>query len=1290
MKNKTLIVALLLALSWTTSTGTDYYVATNGSDSNSGTSVSSPFATLQKAVGEASAGDYIYLRGGVHVMSASPFVITKNGSSSARIYVFAYSGENPILQFNNSVSSSNRGVVLDGDYWHWKGITIERAGDNGMLLSGNNNIIENCIFRRNNDTGLQLSRYNTSATSISQWPSNNLIIGCEAYDNKDPDNEDADGFAAKLTSGTGNVFRNCVSHHNIDDGWDLYTKSDTGPIGKILFENCIAHNNGTLTDGTTSGGGDKNGFKLGSSAHNIDHELRRCIAYNNGKHGFTDNGNVGNIKFYNLTSYNNVGYNYHTRDNASHTFRNCVTLNGGHTDRIVGDASLSCNALDDTDTNWTITAGSSDFQTLNPGPNSNPTSNGFLNLASSSALIDNGCSVSGVSSNGSAPDLGAIEYGGSTPPPSGDTYTLTTSVSGSGSVSGAGTYDEGTTATVTATPAQGWSFSNWTGDASGSNTTVSIVMNSDKSVTAVFTQNVPPPTGDGDRIEDTDSRLISFDGSIKSYANADNGQAINLSNDPDKRIVWNYSSTSSSQYTITVRYTRKASMNPSVDIDVNGNRQTVSLPETAGSEFATTAFTASLASGNNTITLITNADGESADIDWIEFGGGDSTPPQDNDDVIALQENETGFCAVDGMVDNIHSGYTGSGFADTENVSGSGVQYKVNASAGQAGIEIRYANGSTSDRSANILVNGSIVISGLSMPATGAWTSWATTSANINLASGTNDITIVSTTSGGLGNIDYLQITGPSVSAASCTSSAASVNLTASAGDGQVSLSWASNDLGSGYGQEVYRDTDSDPSGRVRIAVVNAGVNSYNDEAVSNGTQYYYWIKGRDANGDFVNSNAAGARPAGAGNVDNSTMTGFATVPGDGISTTTGGEGGNVITISNLAELEAWAASREDNYNAEIVYINGRISSSSSTLITIKRGANISILGLGSTAELQNIGLNIRDYNNVIVRNLKIREVLYPNDALTIDGCSHVWIDHCELHSQIGDGIGVDTYDGLLDIKKGSRYVTVSWCYLHDHMKCSLIGHTNNSGQQATDSQMKITYHHNYFQNTDGRNPSIRYGAIHMYNNYFDGIGDYGIAARIGAHVLVEGCHYNNVKLPMTTDKFPVDGMPNGYICESGNLFTGSTGDVEISQTGCDWWNSSTLPYQYSVDDVSTVASVVPANVGVGKISVLSSEVARAGSQSSKSDASALTRFEAYPNPFRGAVSITFSTQNDEYLSFKLYDMRGRIVGEFGDARYSKGINTITYENDKLKNGIYILSMQNAKRSLKKIRLIVQ
>jgi len=67
-------------------------------------------------------------------------------------------------------NSSNRGIVLDAKYWHVKGITIKGAGDNGMLLSGHYNIIEKCTFRENRDSGLQLSRYNTSYNTKDKWP----------------------------------------------------------------------------------------------------------------------------------------------------------------------------------------------------------------------------------------------------------------------------------------------------------------------------------------------------------------------------------------------------------------------------------------------------------------------------------------------------------------------------------------------------------------------------------------------------------------------------------------------------------------------------------------------------------------------------------------------------------------------------------------------------------------------------------------------------------------------------------------------------------------------------------------------------------------------------------------------------------------------------------------------------------------------------------------------------------------------------------------------------------------
>jgi pectate lyase len=343
-------------------------------------------------------------------------------------------------------------------------------------------------------------------------------------------------------------------------------------------------------------------------------------------------------------------------------------------------------------------------------------------------------------------------------------------------------------------------------------------------------------------------------------------------------------------------------------------------------------------------------------------------------------------------------------------------------------------------------------------------------------------------------------------------------------------------------------------------------------------------------------------------------LIGFGAVGGGGVATTTGGAGGKTITIKTLAELEAWAADREKNTTPEVAVISGKISSSATVLITIKNGANITIQGEGRTGELQNVGLNIRDYGNVIVQNLKIHEVLYPNDA----------VSRCELYSKTGEGITVDTYDGLLDIKKGSAYITISWNYLHHHMKCSLIGHSDNTGQQEEDSGIRVTYHHNWFSHTDGRNPSLRFGAVHMFNNYFDDISDYGIAVRDGGHAKLENNVYHNVKLPMSTDKFPVDGLPNGYICESGNLLSGTTGAKVISQTGCEFWTASSLPYAYQADPIATVEAEVRQNAGFGN------------------------------NPVTGILPAKSQELRGNRVGSSFYDMAGRLrsggdIGGIGD-----------------------------------------
>ncbi len=643
MKNIFATLCILMLLMALPTKATTYYLSTSGSDSYSGTSSSSPFASLAYAVSKLSAGDVLYVSGGTYYEDSAPIIVRTSGSSSSPITVSGNESNRPVFHFDGRESSTNRGIVLDADYWIWKSVIIENAGDNGMLLAGNNNTINNCVFRGNHDTGLQLSRYSSSATSISEWPSNNYIVNCEAYDNCDSDNEDADGFAAKLTCGEGNTFENCVSHHNIDDGWDLYTKSDTGPIGVVTFINCIAHSNGTLSDGSASGSGDKNGFKLGSSSNTVNHILVRCVAFNNGHHGFTDNGNIGSIKFINLTSYNNSDYNYHTRDNARHEFVNCISYDGQ--DRIVGTASSSCNALIDDDYSFNYTVSSSDFESLSPGDDDDPCGNGFLHLASSSDLIDAGCSSGYLDSySGSAPDLGAFEYGASDDDDDDNDdegYISLTASSGDGYVylswaihnitnTGTEVYRDtdsdpsgrvriaspGSATTYTDTDVtNGTTYYYWikVKDSDGT------YYNSD-AVAATPTSSGSGVGSDSDIIEDDDSRLISYDGSLKSYASANNGYAINLSNSAGKQIVWNYSASSSSTYTISLRYTRKSSMGSSANIYINGvQTNEISLSETESGVFTTSSFTATLVSGTNEIILETAEDGEFADIDYVAF-----------------------------------------------------------------------------------------------------------------------------------------------------------------------------------------------------------------------------------------------------------------------------------------------------------------------------------------------------------------------------------------------------------------------------------------------------------------------------------------------------------------------------------------------------------------------------------------------------------------------------------------------------------------------------------------------
>lgn len=281
---------------------------------------------------------------------------------------------------------------------------------------------------------------------------------------------------------------------------------------------------------------------------------------------------------------------------------------------------------------------------------------------------------------------------------------------------------------------------------------------------------------------------------------------------------------------------------------------------------------------------------------------------------------------------------------------------------------------------------------------------------------------------------------------------------------------------------------------------------------------------------------------------------------------TTGGAGGTTTTVSSLSAL----TSAVSGSAKKIVRVSGTITGNTN----VKVGSNTTIIGVGSSASLVGISLNMNSVSNVIIRNLKISKVLASSttgDAVHIESEStKIWVDHCDLSSDLSHG--KDYYDGLLDITHGCDYITVSWNRFHDHYKVSLVGHSDSNGSEDT-GHFHVTYHHNWFNNCNSRLPSIRFGTLHAYNNYFTAVGDSAIHSRENAQALVQNNYFDGSGTALTTTG---DSKVDGYANASGNIYNGAK--VDITRTG----SFTSAPYAFTLDSASSVPSYVQANSGVG------------------------------------------------------------------------------------------------------------
>lgn len=324
---------------------------------------------------------------------------------------------------------------------------------------------------------------------------------------------------------------------------------------------------------------------------------------------------------------------------------------------------------------------------------------------------------------------------------------------------------------------------------------------------------------------------------------------------------------------------------------------------------------------------------------------------------------------------------------------------------------------------------------------------------------------------------------------------------------------------------------------------------------------------------------------------------------GYGAATTGGGDAPPVI-VTSFAEAEAALEAYRDAFkdgaeSALVLRYTGEFDFSSITdvcaqhtkdaqILEVKEMENVTLEGApGSSA---NFGIHINRAKNVIVRNMRIG--LLPgggdSDAITIEGngengdVENVWIDHNELFSSTKDdcdGAGDTEFDGLIDIKKGARRITVSFNYLHDHQKTGLLGHSDSDEMERF-----VTFHHNLYENVVSRTPLQRFGFIHLFNNYYTRISGSGINVRMGGIALIEANSFDDVANPITSRFSDVPGFWELRNNRVGENITWTVEEDTLANAD-DWQSTATSPegepsYPYTPDDAACVEQIVRATAG--------------------------------------------------------------------------------------------------------------
>jgi pectate lyase len=306
-------------------------------------------------------------------------------------------------------------------------------------------------------------------------------------------------------------------------------------------------------------------------------------------------------------------------------------------------------------------------------------------------------------------------------------------------------------------------------------------------------------------------------------------------------------------------------------------------------------------------------------------------------------------------------------------------------------------------------------------------------------------------------------------------------------------------------------------------------------------------------------------------------LVGWATVSGDGVSSTTGGGNATPVRPTTVEQLLNYAS----DSTPRVIEISGTFN-----VPRLQINSNKTLIGIGNNATI-NGGLRIRGYahspvSNVIIRNLRVNgaTTAVDNDSVQLYFAHHVWIDHCE----IWDGPA-----GNLDMTHAINWVTVSWTKFRyttsyqrpsgesgDHRFSSLLGHSDNNASEDT-GRIKVTFHHNWWaERVIERMPRVRFGQVHVFNNYFSSQNNnYCVRAGRNAALLVEGNYFDRVNSPHEFNNATDQGT--AHITARNNAYQNTTG---ARATGGGGPAFASVPYSATIEPASGIPSVVQACAG--------------------------------------------------------------------------------------------------------------